>query len=363
MKKILFFSRGRGHGHAIPDMAIADALRARSPTTEIRFASYSTGLATLRAADRPALDLGLPEANPFVATLLACSEAIQRESPDVVLAHEEFAAVVAARLAGVPNAFLSAWLPPDRTIHAEALAHADAIILLENPGFFPVPASLRVRPVYAGPVLRPMSYTVRDRAALREHWGWNRETFAVAVVPGGASPDAQAPMADLVLSAFHQLPQAEKRLVWVASGDYDRMAARLDGQRDVSVQKFVNPIEKLLGACDLVVTKGTRGITLDAAAVGIPSLSISHGQNPVDDVLVPRMRTNVALVAGALDPDILASYMQVVAAAPRPAPAEQPAGRTAIDHVVAALLDQFGLDGPDRAAEAETEAQTVEAAP
>ena len=43
---ILFFSRGRGRGHAIPDMAIAEKLLRLRDDADIRFVSYATGAAT-----------------------------------------------------------------------------------------------------------------------------------------------------------------------------------------------------------------------------------------------------------------------------------------------------------------------------
>ena len=43
LTKILFFSRGRGRGHAIPDMQIAKELERQDSEIEIRFVSYGTG--------------------------------------------------------------------------------------------------------------------------------------------------------------------------------------------------------------------------------------------------------------------------------------------------------------------------------
>jgi hypothetical protein len=40
---VLFFARGRGRGHAVPDTAIVDELLQLSPDLNVCFASYATG--------------------------------------------------------------------------------------------------------------------------------------------------------------------------------------------------------------------------------------------------------------------------------------------------------------------------------
>lgn len=60
---ILFFSRGRGHGHAIADMLLQQQLSASGAEVAIEFASYATGLSTFRSREIEAFDLKLPENN------------------------------------------------------------------------------------------------------------------------------------------------------------------------------------------------------------------------------------------------------------------------------------------------------------
>jgi hypothetical protein len=43
-QRVLFFSRGKGRGHAIPDAAIAADVIARNPSVDVTFASHSAGL-------------------------------------------------------------------------------------------------------------------------------------------------------------------------------------------------------------------------------------------------------------------------------------------------------------------------------
>src|SRR4051812_41700023 len=138
--KVLFFSRGRGYGHAVPDMAISRELQNRISGLKIRFVSYAAGAHILRKNAEDVIDLKLPEANSFIATLVRSSDVIARERPSCIIAHEEFAALPAAMMRGLPSAFLSAWLPANGTIGAEALLYTQAIIVLGQPGIFRVPA-------------------------------------------------------------------------------------------------------------------------------------------------------------------------------------------------------------------------------
>ncbi len=307
--KVLFFSRGRGHGHAIPDMAIADLLVSRNSNIDVRFASYSTGATTIRDAGREVIDMNLPEINSFTETLLVAHGLVGSERPSLVVAHEEFAAIAAAALHKAPVLFVSAWLPQGNTIAADTLRYANSVVIIERPGLFPIPTTVRTKIVFTGPLRRPLQFTAKDRSANRHDFGWTEDTFSIVVVPGGASKEAESPISDVVLSAFYRLPHPKKLLTWVASSEYDNISTRLAGLAAVEVIKYFRPIEKLLSAADLVITKGTRGITYDCAAVGAPSLSISHGKNSADDLIVPRVRNNIALNAAALDADVLAHYI------------------------------------------------------
>lgn len=58
---ILFFSRGRGRGHAIPDLAIAKRLLHADPSLALAFASYGTGAETIRNSGCDLIDLRLSE--------------------------------------------------------------------------------------------------------------------------------------------------------------------------------------------------------------------------------------------------------------------------------------------------------------
>lgn len=312
--KILFFSRGRGFGHAIPDIEIAREIIALRPGVEIVFASYSSGAELLRKRNQNVIDLQLPEANPYLATLERAQALIARLSPEFVIAHEEFSALYAARRAGVRCAYIAAWLPPPGSISSESLLYCDGIVVIGFPGLFSTSPFLRVKPRYVGPVLRPVLYTIKDRDRLRKEAGIGAKEHVTVVVPGAAVGESHAPIANLVISAFLSL-SGEKRIYWVSRNDYDLMKQKMAGVSGFYAVEFMDPIEKLIAAADVVITRGTRGITFDAAAVGVPSISLSNGNNPIDDAVVARISSNTALNLKAIDPEIMAAY--IMAAKPR----------------------------------------------
>jgi UDP-N-acetylglucosamine:LPS N-acetylglucosamine transferase len=308
--RILFFSRGRGRGHAIPDIAIADELKQVLSNFDLQFASYATGADTFRRAERAVHDLDLPESNPYLATLAKCFHLIQKVRPQIVICHEEFAGLVAARLLEIPSIFVSAWLPSGRSIFTESIHYCGAVVILERPGIFALPPGVTIPVYHVGPILRNVKFTRRDREALRVEMGITNEAKVVIVMPGGYSGEEQGPIAPIVLPAFHRLASQGDRLFWISSKDFEFLRPRVESMTGVTLVEFVDPVERLLAIADIVITKGTCGCTLDAMAVGVPSISLSLGINPMDDLLVPRIRNNISLFANATSATILADYIE-----------------------------------------------------
>jgi hypothetical protein len=302
--RLLFFSRGRGRGHAIPDIALAESMLAERSELEIRFVSYGTGAATLRERGWKVADLNLPENNPYLATLIGAMEQIGIFSPSIVIAHEEFAAVVASRLSRCRSIFISAWLPSDGSYAAESLQYADSTIIFEESGIFPVPAGLKRAPIFVGPLLRKLTYTAADRRRARVELRIPVAATVVLVLPGSFVKEDDSPISDAVVGALRKLGR-RAFLVWVADSDYALVRRKTASLERKLVIRATSVIEQLLAASDVVITKGTRGASLDAAVVGVPTISLSPRVNPVDELLVPRMMNNTSLTAAAVDDEVL----------------------------------------------------------
>lgn len=310
--RVLFFSRGRGRGHAIPDIAITTALRALAPGMQVEFVSYATGADTFRAEGLPVHDMGFSEDPPYLQALFKASDLIRDRRPHVVLSHEEFPAVAAAELNGVPAIFISAWLPIRPGLQMDSLVSVSSVILMESPGIFPRPAGMSAKILCVGPLGRKLTVSRDDRPSLRREMDIAPDAFVVLLAPG-SFPESRSPIAGVVREAMRLLPMDNKRLFWIAGADFDEIHSLTAREEHIVCLKYASPIEKYIAVADVVVTKGTRGVTLDSAAIGVPTISLSPEINAIDDLLTPRMRNNTALIARAVDGETLAHYLTLAA--------------------------------------------------
>jgi hypothetical protein len=306
---ILFFSRGRGKGHAIPDAAIMESVRNLDDKIGWQFVSYGTGASTLVELGYSVKDLQLPDDNPFHETLIRACKVIYEFSPGIVVSHEEFSAVLGARICGIPAIFLTDWFGNENHIIMQTLTYAESVIFLGERGIFDEPSYLKDKITYVGPIVRDFRYHKNDRDRARQELGIHDDLTVVAVLPGGWANEQRAPVLDLLLPAFQVLPRARKLLCWVAGDDLEFLSDRIKGMHNVLVLKKAWPIEQLMVASDLVVTKGNRITIMEASALGLPSISLSHGLNPVEDFIVPRIKSNLPLRVKGISSDFLARCM------------------------------------------------------
>jgi UDP-N-acetylglucosamine:LPS N-acetylglucosamine transferase len=313
---VLFFSRGRGRGHAVPDMAIAEEFPRLNPRLDVQFASYATGADTLRRSGWPVIDLGLPESNSYTATLMNAHALISELKPAIVIAHEEYAVLPAARMAGVPCILVTDWFPPANHVAGEAVACADAIVFIGRPGVFAAPCSLPRPPLYVGPVVRKMRYSLADRPKARRELDLPADAFVISVMPGAWATEERAPISETVLPAFRQLSAKRKCLLWLTKADEEKLIRQTEGQPDVRVLGDCESVDQIMVASDVVITKGNRGTLMDAASLGVPSISLSFAVNPVDDALIAGISSNRAYQAKATDAALLCAGLEELAALP-----------------------------------------------
>ena len=164
-----------------------------------------------------------------------------------------------------------------------SLRYAQRILFIEHRGLFAEPPVVAGRVQYLGPVLRPLAASRADRPAAREEMGLAPATKLILGHPRRLGQREARPPFDLVLAAFRALPQADKKLIWVAGADQPALAAR--------------------------VNKANRGTTIDAARLAVPSLSLSFGLNRIDETIIPRLHSNLPLQAEAIDASFLSATM------------------------------------------------------
>ena len=174
----LFFTRGRGRGHAVRDLAIAQQLRVLNPAVKLAFASYDLGYATFIESGEFAHDLRFEERNPFPATVVRAAALIKSLMPRLVVAQEEPAALVAAAVCDIKALFTTSWFSRSSNERYQALEYAHRILFMEEPGLFLVPQELKARVHYCGPVLRPMNSDPAAASVFRSALGLSPKTHA-----------------------------------------------------------------------------------------------------------------------------------------------------------------------------------------
>jgi UDP-N-acetylglucosamine:LPS N-acetylglucosamine transferase len=303
---VLFFSRGRGRGHAVPDCALAAELRRLSGDVDVRFVSYASGAETFEELGHAVVDLDLPEDNPLFETLIRATRVIGWLKPALVIAHEELPALAAAKILELPAIYIADWFGRPEDIRTSLLAYADEILFLDEPGIFAEPVQAAGRVHYVGPVLRPVRYTKQDRLLARQELGIPVEDVVITVLPGSWT-EKKAPILSLVLAAFDLLPERSKTLVWIAGEDYGILEKHVHGKAGIVLKQNDWQMDRLMAASNVAITKATRQTSMELAALGIPSISLSHGLNRIDDIRVKHIPTNTALQAGEVTADQLAA--------------------------------------------------------
>jgi predicted glycosyltransferase len=303
---VLFFSRGRGYGHAIPDIEIARALMALRGDIDLRMVSYASGAKAIANAGLPLIELELPELNPITLTTVLAAKLIGWLRPTLVIAHEEFPAMPAAKIFDVPAVFLTDWFIEPDTYPMHALQFADAVFFLDDEGIYKEPAFLKGRVEYLGRFQRDFAYTRQDRPKARRELGIAEDAFVVSVLPGRFNTEARAPIADPVLQAFDQLSLPAKHLIWVAGDDAPTLRARTANRPDITVLDFDPQIDRIMVAADVAITKATRKTTLELESLGIPQIALSSGVNHIDDHRATRVAGLRLLKTESLTPAGLA---------------------------------------------------------
>jgi hypothetical protein len=274
-RKLLFFSRGRGRGHAVPDVEIVRELLKLRDDVDVRFVSYGTGANAIGELGFSLIDLDLPDDNGSSDTLVLAGKVIGWLGPDLVVAHEEFAALPAAKIFDRETLFLTDWFIEAGDLRMDLLRFADQILFLDDPGIYEEPPSVQNRVEYLGPIVRAFQYGRQDRAKAREELGIPQDAFVAGIFPG-SHPEQREPIIDLVLEAVSRLPRADARLRWVGGPDVNLMHQIATENENLRFCPLSKQIDRDYVACDVAITKANRKSVLELEVLGIRSMSLTH---------------------------------------------------------------------------------------
>jgi hypothetical protein len=315
---IAFVSRGHGRGHAVPDMAIADHLMKLVPDLKIQFISYAAGAEAYRARGYPVLDMRATELPPFLDMVVAFTRlfGLMEPEPSLIVAHEEFAVLTAAEILEIPCLFITDFFADPTGPTMQVMKSAAEIIFTAERGIYTEPPFLRGKIHYVGRAVRPFEYSLADRAKARAELNIPPDA-TVALMQPGAWVESRVPIAELVMAAWQLVPHAPKRLIWLAGRDIDAMSSQYGKEEDLILLREDWKIDRLMAASNVLITKANRLTVYEAAAMGLPSISVSTMANWPDDVAVATVESNMSLSAGELTPRLLAdAIVQGVAATP-----------------------------------------------
>ena len=200
------------------------------------------------------------------------------------------------------------------------VGYADEVLFIDEPGIFEEPPYLEGKVDYVGPVLREFTYSSSDRKRARRELGIDpNATLISVIVPPGRRVERVAPIMDEMIAAFDSLRVQNKLLIWLAGEDYSSLRRRkaVRGRQDIVVMRSDSPFDRLMVASDLAITKGNRNIVLELASLGVPSISITHGLNRIDDLRTSKIPTNLTVKADQLTTARLAEFMTQMIASGR----------------------------------------------
>ncbi len=260
------------------------------------------------------IDLGLPEDNLLWDTVVLSERLIRSLEPELLIAHEEFGAMIAASAVGVPAAFVTHWFLASQDVTMQALRHATDVIFLGARGDFAEPSHLAGRVRYVGPIVRNFTWGPSDRPACRRELGVEDDSIIVTVLPGSWT-EARAPLYPLVVAAMERLGSDKRRLIWVAGSDAGDLARRSSDRPWITVLDSTAEPDRLMVASDVAITKANRTTVVELHHLGVPTISITRGLNPIDDRAIAGIPTNTTLSAERLDPDGLATHLAKLATA------------------------------------------------
>jgi predicted glycosyltransferase len=207
-----------------------------------------------------------------------------------------------------PNLFITRQFLKAEHFLTQGLVCADHILFIEDSGHFAVPPHLATKLTFVGPVVRSFAYTSQDRLRARQELGIDDSTKVVSVF-FDAQSGIGVPVFQIVLDAFDKLPLINKVLIWVAGSDTRRLQRRIGNRTDVLIKESDWQIDRLMVATDLAITKANYTTVLELDTLGVPSIGLLNGHNPVDEFYTRQRPSVIPLELSSLSVGMLTQRM------------------------------------------------------
>jgi len=258
MKFIMFFSHGKGWGHAIRDMIIIDAVKEQLPDVKIEVFSYDQGYEAFSFYGRqcinirpPAWSQDGPEWFKKFTDLLE-----ERPKPDLIISDEEGIGVeFANEIFEVPSVFISDWLPIKPYVSDEGFKlfySADRIIYLGYESSMHPPEDMRSKIEFVGPIIRKSEYTQNDRPKIRTELQIDPEAKLILVLAGSVLGTDE----DYFRACIDGIKRVEinVRLYLVCGRLFGKL--QQEASERIKVVEHIKDPNRLVVASNLVISRG-----------------------------------------------------------------------------------------------------------
>lgn len=303
-------------GHAKRDMCIAKMLKKISKDKlKLKFVSYATGYKCLVKYRYHPIDLSLPEMGKKRMAQKRIKFLIDKEKPDLIVSDEELIVLPLAKERKIPSILITNWLPQiekmskrEYSFYTNLFLLSEMIIFPDREDSFEVPNELKKLVKFVNPIIFPSHFSLKDRKSIRKELKIdNNEKFILATA-GGTHPIDRI-FFKCILKAFQKLNLKGK--LYLLSGVFKKEFLKYQLQNEkIIVKDFVNQIEKIMIASDLVITRGGHTTLWELASLGIPSISIPRPlkHNPYNEkyaLNMEKLNTTRTILQNNLNIEIL----------------------------------------------------------
>lgn len=276
MKKVLFFSRGKGWGHSIRDIEIAKRMRS-SNEYDMLFASYGAGYKAYSIKGISCCDLKCSE-NAYGGQLIKPFISLIREiKPAWIVSDEEVLILPIAASYDIPCCYITNYFVPQDAIESTCIHYSEFIIFAEYDDLCPQNVPYKIPIHYVGPICQNF-HTVKKKATVQ-----NSGDKKIILVLLGGSTQLNVRLANMQLvktiiesntpNVVYRIVSEEMRYVFAClSPDNVEWLPRSSG------------LAKEVASCDGAIIRGGINTIWEMAFARVPNITVPYPEsiNPME---------------------------------------------------------------------------------
>ncbi|MBI5458980.1 UDP-N-acetylglucosamine--N-acetylmuramyl-(pentapeptide) pyrophosphoryl-undecaprenol N-acetylglucosamine transferase [Methanobacterium sp.] len=308
--KVLLIPCGIGMGHTSRSVALAQKLEADGD--EVLFASYGSGYQMLNEySDYDVVKLptikfygssgelnfkhtalkSIDAPYIFLKSIYHESRIIKEFNPDVVVSDSHYSVPITCKVLGIPCVLVSNDLAPelkevnqkDRTLEylenglqrfiKDVSRLCDSIIIPDIQNSYEVPAPIRHRVNFTGPILKMDTHLMASKKELRQRFRFGKSEKMVMATVGGSE------FGNKLLKLLHQAaPDLDCDRIILVTGPQIKLD--LESSPRIICKRFLGDIMEWMKLSDFLVSLAGHTTSMEIASLGIPSLMVPIENHP-----------------------------------------------------------------------------------